>query len=510
METIWTKLLQTAKTYPDRPAVTDPWGTYTWRELVEKASGAAAILAAEDIREKPVVVMMPKKRQTLAVMMAVAARGGFYVFVDPEQPAERMKKIYDKLEAAFVVTDEEHESRLQELEYTGKCWHEEELFGDESSKEDGSAENAAEEEIVVPADLLCRPDDILYGVFTSGSTGTPKGVVVNHRSVVDFIGHFTELFGLKETDIIANQAPFDFDVSVKDIYSAVFTGAELLLIPKKYFSQPRLLLDYLCDHNITVMTWAVSALCLLSGMKGLEYRVPDKVRRVMFSGEVMPPKHLRTWQQALPEAEFVNLYGPSEITCNCTYYRINREYADTEELPIGVPFPGRRVFLVREDGTEIAGVGEPGELCVAGESIGVGYYHDPERTAEKFITAEKDGKPERSYHTGDIAYMGEDGLYYFKGRADSQIKHMGHRIELGEIEKGMMEQPEVSRACCVFDRNRNRIVAFYVGSLSTKDMRVRLREKLPGYMVPSKFFTLDAFPLNKNGKIDRQALLASL
>ena len=178
----------------------------------------------------------------------------------------------------------------------------------------------------------CTADDLLYGIFTSGSTGVPKGIVVSHKSVINFITHFIHTFQFAETDVIGNQAPFDFDVSVKDIYTCLMTGATLVIIPTKLFSVPPVLLDYLCNKHVNTLIWAVSALTLISALHGLKYRIPIEVKRVMFSGEVMPVKQLRQWQLALPEAEFVNLYGPSEITCNCTYYRVKRIFEDDEIL----------------------------------------------------------------------------------------------------------------------------------------------------------------------------------
>lgn len=164
--------------------------------------------------------------------------------------------------------------------------------------------------------------------------------------------------------MLGNQAPFDFDVSVKDIYSAVMTGAELALIPKEYFSTPPRLLDDLCERRVTTLIWAVSALTLVSSLKGLAYRVPEQVNKVMFSGEAMPPKQLRLWQDALPDAEFVNLYGPTEITCNCTFYRVKRQYGDKEKIPAGRAFPGRVVFLLDEEGQKNRCAGAAGrDLC---------------------------------------------------------------------------------------------------------------------------------------------------
>ena len=147
----------------------------------------------------------------------------------------------------------------------------------------------------------------------------PKGVTVSHRSVLDFIPQFAEIFGITQNDILGNQAPFDFDVSVKDLYTALYTGAKVQIIPRAYFSQPTKLMDYLADHEVTILVWAVSAMCFVSIMNGFSYRIPSRVRQVLFSGEVMPIKHLMKWKSALPHARFVNLYGPTEITCNCTY-----------------------------------------------------------------------------------------------------------------------------------------------------------------------------------------------
>lgn len=188
--------------------------------------------------------------------------------------------------------------------------------------------------------------DPLYVNFTSGSTGLPKGVLVSHRSVLDFIDVFTDAFSFTQTDRIGNQAPFDFDVSVKDIYGALKAQATLVIIPRRLFSRPKELLDFLCEHKVTTLVWAVSALCLISTFHGLDYRTPDTVSKVLFSGEVMPLKHLKTWMEHLPKAQFVNLYGPTEITCNCTHHILDRERDYQGGIPIGRPFPNEEVFLL--------------------------------------------------------------------------------------------------------------------------------------------------------------------
>ena len=198
-------------------------------------------------------------------------------------------------------------------------------------------------------------------------------MVVSHSSVLDFTDVFTETFGFDKTERIANQAPFDFDVSVKDIYTAIKTGATLVLVPRELFSRPVELLDFLCEQKITTMIWAVSALCLVSMFHGLEYKCPVTVRKVLFSGEVMPMKQLKDWMVHLPEAEFVNLYGPTEITCNCTYHVIRRDREYAEGIPIGRAFANEAVFLMDAQRQRVTEPGAVGEICVRGRALALGY-----------------------------------------------------------------------------------------------------------------------------------------
>ena len=498
LETILDRLELTEKEYGSRPAVDDGSVCLTYKELASAARGIGAILSGKIERKEPVAILAEKSTATLACMYGVAYAGGFYVSVNPEQPPERIRKILEVLESRIVVVDQARREQLAASGYEGAVLYLEDLYRE-------AAENADKEGAKRLAQIrpLIKGEDPLYGVFTSGSTGNPKGIVVGHKSVLDFIGHFTQIFGITCEDIMGNQAPFDFDVSVKDLYSCMFTGAEVVLIPREFFSTPPRLLDYLCDKNVTVLVWAVSALCIVSGLKGLRYRVPEKVRIIMFSGEVMPIKHLQIWQAALPDAEYVNLYGPSEITCNCTYYRINRTFEKTEKLPIGGPFPGRTVFLMDDEGKVVTEPGVSGEICCAGESLAIGYYNNPEQTARQFIMYDLNGETQRVYKTGDLAAYGTDGELYFAGRGDFQIKHMGHRIELEEIETNFMALDGVARAVCLFDEKKNRIVCWYMGDIEPKEVRIRLKEKVPAYMVPGRINQVDDMPYNKNGKIDR-------
>lgn len=497
-------LERTEERFGYKTAVEDEKLILTYHELVVMAKRIGSAVSRRVEPGRPVPVQMEKSPLTLAVMFGIIYAGCFYVPVNPENPPERQNKIFEVLDARLIITDQDMTLTDGHSDMPGG-------WSTEENVEVLTAEKLLCEDMdAVDADRLnrirmeSRETDILYALFTSGSTGMPKAVLVSHGAVIRFIGHFTEIFGITEKDVIGNQAPFDFDVSVKDIYSCAVTGATLALIPKEYFSMPPRLLDYLCGKKVTTLIWAVSALTLVSALKGLDYRVPESVNKVLFSGEAMPPKQLRIWQDALPDAAFVNLYGPTEITCNCTYYKIERQFADTEKIPVGRSFPGRKVFLQDENGSKIIIPGKAGEICVAGESLSDGYYKDIERTKERFpmYPVEK-GRMERIYLTGDLGYYDAAGEMVFAGRKDFQIKHMGHRIELEEIESAMNASDGINKSCCIFDREKNRILGFYMGEAEPAQVRKMMKEKLPPYMIPAKLRQMSVMPLNKNGKTDR-------
>ena len=225
----------------------------------------------------------------------------------------------------------------------------------------------------------------------------------------------------------------------------------------------------------------------------------------MFSGEVMPMKHLKLWMDHLTKAMFVNLYGPTEITCNCTYHIIdrNREY---EKIPVGKPFNNECVFLLNDNNELVTKDNVSGEICVRGTALALGYYKNKEQTEKAFVRNPLNDKYiEYIYRTGDLGYY-INGELYFGGRKDFQIKYMGHRIELEEIDKAIGSYDGVDRVCSMFKEEKSKLYAFYIGSIDTKELHEKLSKELPVFMIPSKFIKIDEMPLSKNGKIDRKKL----
>ena len=500
---VLTWLEKSADKYPDKVAVADEKEALSYQTLLMRSKCVGAVLSGITAPRKAVAVYMEKSCKTLAVFMGIVQAGAFYCLLDTKMPVLRTKGILETLEAELLITDADIQAVREKLTYTGQILNVDDLFAHEPTETEYKKLSTIRQEQL---DI-----DPLYAIFTSGSTGVPKGVIVNHRSVIDFIECFTEAFHISDADVIGNQAPFDFDVSVKDIYSTLKCGATMQIIPKQMFSLPAVLLDYLEERACTTLIWAVSALCVVTTLNGFKYKVPSKINKVIFSGEVMPIKHLNAWRLAYPQAMFVNVYGPTEITCNCTYYIVDREFGLAETLPMGRPFPNERVFLLDEEDKLVTAdtPNTTGEICVSGTAVALGYFNNREKTDSVFVQNPLNNKyNEIIYRTGDLGYYNQRGEMCFSSRKDFQIKHMGHRIELGEIDMAINAVESVRRACCIFDKDNNKILGFYEGEADKKTITHMLMQVLPKFMIPQEFVQVKAMPITKNGKIDRAALMA--
>lgn len=474
---------------PEKIALEDASNQVTYEQLRMQAQKIGSRIAQEGFRNRPVAVVIRRNVESIIMFMGIVYSGNFYVPLDAQMPQGRLEKMLNVLQPGAIVGMQED---LVQFAHWNTVPYEELI---QSSVNETLLSRIRKEHL---------DQDPLYAIFTSGSTGVPKSVLISHRGVIDLTDRFAEVFPFSSEDRFGNQAPFDFDVSVKDIYQSLKQGGTLVVIPKEFFSMPAKLISYMNERQITAVIWAVSALQIVARLKALRKEVPEYLRIIMFSGEVMPVKVLNYWRENLSDALYVNLYGPTEITCNCTYYKVDRPFANEESLPIGIPFPNTRIYLLNEK-NEACADGEVGEICVSGAGVALGYYAETEKTAAVFIQNPLNPSyREIIYKTGDLGRWDDDGQLIFLGRRDYQIKHMGHRIELGEIETAVNALSFIDAGCCIYDESKEKIVLFYLAQESCdKEILLGLKDKLPKYIWPNKLIHQKELPLNAHGKIDR-------
>lgn len=484
-------------------AIDDNDGKISFEELNELSDKiAVSIVKLLDTRRNPIAVFLPKSRWSVVSFIGIFKSGNFYVPLDVKSPIERTSKILKALSTECIITNKENKEKLIQIGYKGSTLIIEELCAKDNYKQELNYLSEISNSII---DL-----DPIYAIFTSGSTGTPKGVLISHRGVIDYIDWAKNTYEVTNNDVIGNQAPFYFDNSTLDIYLMIITGATLNIIPEDKFAFPIKLIEYVNEKGINFVFWVPSVLSSVSNFDAFSSILPTKLNKILFAGEAMSNKHLNYWRQKYPNALYSNLYGPTEITVDCTYYIVDRNFKDDEPLPIGKACKNTQILIISEEG-KLVKKGEIGELCVRGTSLAFGYYNDFEKTKSTFIQNPlHNSYPDIIYKTGDLVFENELEEYIFMGRKDSQIKHMGYRIELGEIETAIQGIQGVNNACVLYDDSLKQIVCLYIGDISNIEIRKSLMNVLPKYMIPTRWIEEKEFPLNANGKIDRLNLTAKL
>lgn len=486
-------LERTVCSFPNKEAVKDSEMSITFSELWDAAKRISNAIVAEGVaKNSPVGVYLSKGCKMVESFAGISMCGCFYIPLDTKSPDARVSSILTTLDANLVITDRNHVAQVESF-FIGKVLVVENVLANVTA--DGGDEN----------DMFQIDTDPVYAIFTSGSTGAPKGVVVAHRGVIDYIDWAVSTFHITSESVIGNQAPFYFDNSTLDIYLMYCTGATLKIIPESCFAFPAKLIDYLNENNITFVFWVPFVLVNVANLNILETKKPEFLKDVFFAGEVMPNKHLNYWRKHLPNCRYVNLYGPTEITVDCTYFVVERPFADDDPLPIGFPCRNSDVMIL-VDRQRLAKQGEQGELCVRGSSLALGYYNNSEKTMAAFIQNPLQSHyPETVYCTGDVVYQNELGEIMYVGREDAQIKHNGYRIELGEIETAILGTNMVDNCCVVYDYANKKIVLFYQAKvdLNLAEFRKALSGSIPRYMLPTEYHLEEILKQNSSGKIDR-------
>ncbi|QOS97405.1 amino acid adenylation domain-containing protein [Brevibacterium sp. JNUCC-42] len=489
MQTLHRRFEEQVTKYSDQVALMFEEKQLTYGELNAKANQLARVLQKHNTLPNQVIGLITDRSMEMMVgILGILKAGGAYMPIDPTYPAERIHYMLEDSQTYLLLVQK---ADMIPADYQGEVLIlTEELWADEK------ADNL---------ELVNQSQDVAYVMYTSGTTGKPKGILTTHRNIITTVVN-NGYIDISETDRILQLSNYAFDGSTFDIYSALLNGATLVLVPMQTLMNSAGLVAIIRDNNITVSFMTTS---LFNTLVELDVTSLKNMRKVVFGGEKASIKHVEKALDYLGEGRLVNGYGPTETTIFSTTYTVDHTIKKAGIVPIGRPLNNTMVYIFGLD-DHLQPIGVPGELCVAGDGIALGYLNRPELTAEKFV--DNPLKPgERMYRTGDLARWLSDGVIEYMGRIDEQVKIRGHRIELGEIEAKLLEHPAIRETVLVAKqdaRGHSYLGAYIVTDnfCPVTELRNHLMETLPEYMVPSYFIELDNLPLTSNGKVDKRAL----
>jgi len=505
---------------PEAPAVVLDDEVLRYGDL-ETASNrvARALREAGCRRGDRVCLLVPKSPTVVIALLGVLKADAIWVPLDPANPPARLASMIASSDCRWILAAGPVEGTLDSL-FTDPAFAAAHSVGWLDRRDCRAAR-------VVPSftwqDLEAHPasapdtqnrgGDPAHILFTSGSTGVPKGVVITHANVLHFIRWASEYFGTQPADRVSWHPPLHFDLATFDIFNTLSVGACLYPVSTELSLLPHKLADFIREHELTQWFSVPSVFNYVAKFDVLRANDLPSVRRVLWCGEVLPTPTLRYWMERVPHARFTNLYGPTEATIASSYYTVPEPPTDERaSIPIGRPCPGEDL-LVLDEALQPVSSGEIGDLYIRGVGLSPGYWRDEEKTKLAFLPNPK-MPGDRIYRTGDLAKVGADGLFYYFGRTDAQIKSRGYRIELGEIETAL-HSLHLVRECAVVGVTSGGfegtiIACAYVAdparAVAVPALRAALSKLVPAYMLPARWLECAALPKNANGKIDRPQL----
>ncbi len=480
--------------FPDKIALSDEENRLSYSQVRYQSKSIASAILSKTSAKQPVAVLSSRHVSTLCAYLGVLYSGGYYIPIDSSNPLPYIEKIVNSVRPSLILYDKENEKLIEKFKNTPSISIQESL---EYVIHDDFINQALIEQVDI---------DPAYIIFTSGSTGVPKGVITSHRAIATFVNGYIKAVGVNENDCFGSQSSLDYVGVIKDFYTSLKLGATVFIIPKRCFVTTSELVRTLDANSVSVIAWTVAALTLPIENGTFDENVPIKARKICFTGSVMPSRSLKRLQMLMPGVELYNLYGPTELTSNCLFYKVTEKVEDNSVIPIGKPFEGYKVFLHSETNEENESV-DRGELYVGGSALSLGYYNDSDLTNQIFIQ-NPNNKLYREivYKTGDYCTRREDGNYVFNGRRDRMVKSHGYRIELDEIENVSMLMNSIKKISCLHHPEKDLLYLYFEGEADEKQLFMHLRKHLPSYKIPRKIRKLEKFPLMKNYKTDLSVL----
>jgi amino acid adenylation domain-containing protein len=495
---------------PNAVAIITHEDQLSYQDLNRRANQLARDLQRQGIgAELRVAILMDRSLDMFVAVLAVLKAGAAYLPLDPQHPAERVSHMLADAAPAIVLTQQHLSALLPASSVKTKiiCVDEEEHRQRIAQEDDANHST------------LVSPDVLAYVIYTSGSTGLPKGTMVHHQALVNHALQMIELYDLAPHRRMLQFFPLSFDASAEDIFPALLSGATLVA-PRDLFSySPSELLEFCRRFEITTLHLPVAFWHrLVDEISNHDLSIPSRIRTLAVGGESPSLSKLATWNQLTnDQVAFRNMYGPTEATITASVYRQDRPevFEDRFRVPIGRPLANVSIYLL-DTSMEPVPIGTSGELYIGGAAVARGYFNQPALTAERFLPDPfSDQAGARLYRTGDLAQFSVTGELDFLGRMDYQVKIRGFRIELQEIERVLLEHHAIKDAVVTMHedgKGDKRLAAYLIlkpdRSITAREMRNHLRERLPDYMSPSWFVVLDSLPLTSTGKINRQALPA--
>lgn len=489
-------LEKTVTTVPEKIAVIEGDHNISFGELNIKAKMLALLLIKLNCSNKPIAVFLPKSIESVIADIAITYSSNVYLNLDVKSPATRIGNILELIQPIAIITNSKYQNVI-----TGITDNIQLIIIDELDLREDIDKNAL---IQIRSNSI--DTDPYCIINTSGSTGTPKGVVLNHKSFIDFTEWAVDKLEINDFEIIGSLSPLVFDIYSFELCMLMAKGCTIVILPDTLAAFPAKILSLMNDNHVTFIFWVPTIMVNIANMDLFSKINLNDLKTVWFAGEVFPTKQFNYWKNHLNEVKFVNLYGPIEITLDCTYFVVDRELKDTEPIPIGFPCRNTDILILNERNL-MADIEEEGELCVRGTSLAMGYYNNPEKTTIAFVQNPLNtAYPEIIYRTGDVVFRNGKGEIIFKGRKDSLIKHMGYRIELGEIEHIIINSLNlVENGCIVYNYDKKEITLFYElkNDTTIAEFKKAIGSVFPKYMIPTAFIKMEVLPRNANGKIDR-------